>query len=125
MLRAILCISQAKWEMENFEILTPPRSSRKSPRCHVNSSQVYKNLCGAGSSVSKGNFQFLYISSQLTIYLLANKIFRTLKLPSAIIKGYYASSHFLVKKLLLAFSVLNNIDQNNAYFTVFTSPLVA
>ena len=120
--------------MENFEILTPPRSSRKSPRCHVNSSQVYKNLCGAGFSVSKGaieeqiknpNFQFLYISSQLTIYLLANKISRTLKLPSAIIKGYYAPSHFLVKKLLLAFSVLNNIDQNKAYFTVFTSPLVA
>ena len=32
----------------------------------------------------------------------------------------------MIKKLLLAFSFLNNIDQNKAYFTVFsTSPLVA
>ena len=29
MLRAILCISQAKWEMENFEILTPPPTPLK------------------------------------------------------------------------------------------------
>ena len=32
----------------------------------------------------------------------------------------------MIKELLLAFSVLNNIDQNKAYFTVFsTSPLEA
>ena len=31
----------------------------------------------------------------------------------------------MIKKLLLTFSLLNNIDQNKAYFTVFsTSPLV-
>ena len=71
------------------------------------------------------NFQFLYISSRLTIYLLANKISKTLKLLSVIFKGYYALSHFQVKKLLLAFSILSNIDQNKAYFTVFTLPLVA
>ena len=31
----------------------------------------------------------------------------------------------MIKQLLLAFSFLNNIDQNKAYFTVFsTSPIV-
>ena len=123
----VSCKQMQSHERDRSE-LTP---ARESPRCHVNSSQVCKNLCGAGSSVSKGNwgtnpnFHFLHISSQLTIYLLANKISKTLKLPSAIIKGYYALSHFLVKKLLLVFSVLTNFDQNKAYFTVFTSRLVA
>ena len=55
-------------------------SSNLSQFYRYSSYQVCKNLCGAGSSVSKGNertnlkFQFLYISSQMTIYLLANKI---------------------------------------------------